>query len=943
MEIVFAENHKFESNILTLAFSGDLEKEYQDSQIKNTLRHVRIGLLLAILIYGIFGILDHWIVPEVEEKLWFIRFALFCPYVLAVYFFTFSKRFARYMQIMISSVVLFAGIGIIAMILMAPFPGNYSYYAGLILVFLYGYTFFRLRFIYATLAGWTIVIAYEFAATVLTTTPIQILINNNFFFLCGNFIGMIAGYSIEYYTRRDFLHTRLLTEEKQKVEDARRHLENRVEERTRQVVTVNEELVQRIAEQKRTEESLLKKVNFEQLLTTISTQFIHLRSDEVESGMQSAIRSISKFAGVDHGFMYLLENAGKPEKAQVQLFYEWFDESIESKGSFQDPFLIWLTDCLKEKKTINFSDHAKIDRECAHGKKLAQQEGVNSFLATQLSFGDRFSGFIGFDSRSTCITWSDEIISALKIVGDMLILANDRRFKETLLKQSEERYRTLFEKSSDVVFISSPDGKFIDINPAGVELFGFESKEDILHVNIAKDLYVNPEDREKFRGLIDRQGQIKDFEVKLHSKGGAEIIALESTTVLREKNGEILAYQGIIRDITKKRKMEQQLFQSQKMESIGLLAGGIAHDFNNILTALRGYSDMALMKTSADAPDQGELNGIRRGLERAENLTRQLLAFSRKQIIETKVIKINEVILNLEKMLRRLIGEDINLKTVLSDQIDQIKADPGQIEQILVNLVINARDAINQKNGQTMDRKITVETRQVYLDFSYVVNHPEVMVGDYLQISVSDTGAGMTDHVIDKIFEPFYTTKEHGKGTGLGLSTVYGIVKQNHGNIYVYSEVNKGTTIKIYWPTTDLEIISDYCDEADEELNSGEETILFVEDDFEVRNFMGEALKSLKYNIVEASNGVEALDLIKQRHDLKIDLLITDVIMPEMGGKELAEEIVKIVPGIKILFTSGYTDNHIVRSGRLDNGINFLQKPFTIKDISKKIRNIVEN
>jgi len=597
---------------------------------------------------------------------------------------------------------------------------------------------------------------------------------------------------------------------------------------------------------------------------------------------------------------------------------------------------------LKSGESVIVNNVNDIGKAFGFDRKDLKSNSIKSVIIAPLFFKNNFTGFIGFACFHKERIWSEEIISLIKISGDLLVLANERRNTEDLLEKSEEQYRTLFEKSSDVVFISSPDGKFKDINPAGVELFGYNSKEEMLKINIADDLYVNPNDRIKFRNLLDRDGQIKDFEIKLKNREGKEIIALETTTALRDNTGKILAYQGIIRDITKKRKLEQQLFQSQKMESIGLLAGGIAHDFNNILTAIKGYTDLALMKIYPDSPEKSDITGISRGIERAEDLTRQLLAFSRKQIIEPKVINISNVILNLEKMLRRLIGEDINLKTVLSEDTDHIKADPGQIEQILVNLIINARDAISQKNSSTADKKITIETNQIYLDFSYVVNHPEVKVGDYLQISISDTGCGMSEELLSKIFEPFYTTKAHGKGTGLGLSTVYGIVKQNHGNLYVYSEVNKGTTFKIYWPTTDLELVTDYTEETDEELITGEETILFVEDDIEVRKFMVEALKSLNYNIIEASNGVEALKLVK-RNGIKLDLLITDVIMPEMGGKELAEEIAKFIPGIKILFTSGYTDNHIVRSGRLAKGTNFLQKPFSMKDISNKIRLIVEN
>ncbi len=942
MKIISSENRNIEANIFSLSFAGALEKEYLNLFYNNSIRHVRLSLLLAIFIYSVFGILDHWIVPEVKEDLWLIRFALFCPYVLVIFLFSYTKHFKKYMQLSIFSVVLFAGIGIIAMILIAPFPGNYSYYAGLILVFIYGYTFFKLRFIWATLAGWAIVISYEFAAIILTNTPIEIFINNNFFFLSGNFIGMIVGYSIELYSRRDFLHTRLLKAEKKKVDEARQNLEKRVEERTKQLIKVNEELIDRISEQKVAEEALRRRVDLEQLLTALSTQFIHLQYRELESGMKNTVQAIGEFAQVDRSYLYLYQKNSHDDQPTLKLFHKWENEEPDLSNKFSPLNLSWTISQLKSQEPVIIEDINDFPPEAHNDKDLIQSAGIKSMIVTPLMSKNNLVGFIGFDWIQDKLKWSEEKISLLKIVGDLLVLAYERKNTEELLKQSEKQYQTLFEKSSDVVFISTPEGKFIDINSAGLELFGYSSKEEILKINITEDLYANPEDREKFRSIIDREGQIKDFEFRLRNKDGKNIIAVETTTALRDKDGNILVYQGIIRDITKKRKLEQQLFQSQKMDSIGMLAGGIAHDFNNILTALKGYSDLALMKMPKDSPGSNEITGITRGIERAEDLTRQLLAFSRKQIIEPRVININKVILNLEKMMLRLIGEDINLKTILSGDIDHIKADPGQIEQILVNLLINARDAINQKDIKTQDKKITIETKQVYFDFNYVSNHPEVKVGDYLLIAVSDTGSGMKKDIISKIFEPFYTTKSNGKGTGLGLSTVYGIVKQNNGYIYVYSEINKGSTFKIYWPTTDLDIVPEYKEEPVEELAQGDETILFVEDDDEVRKFMYRTLKTLKYNILEASNGLEAIEIVR-RNNLKLDLLITDVIMPEMGGKELAEELVKFMPGIKILFTSGYTDNHIVRSGRLDQGINFLQKPFSIKEISKKIRYILEN
>jgi PAS domain S-box-containing protein len=942
MKIFSTDSPKYECNPCTISFSKDLEKEYLNSSYNNSLRHVRIGLLLAIFFYGLFGILDHWIVPEVKKELWIIRYVIFCPFVLVIYLFSFSQYFKKYMQLSIFTVVLLAGVGIIAMIVIAPDPINFTYYAGLILVFIYGYTFFKLRFIWATIAGWTIVILYEIVGYFIIDTPFEIFISNNFFFLCGNLIGMIAGYSIEYYSRRDFIQNLLLEEEKKKVDEARRFLETKVDERTHQLVKVNEKLLDKIREQKHTEEALKKKIELESFISNISTQFINLKYDELDNGIKNTIQSVGEFAKADRSYLYINNSKHINEDPEFKLYHKWTTSPDNEKNSFPILELSWIINQLKENKSVVINCNNDLMTIVNKEDKKIKSNDIKSLIEIPLILNDKIFGFIGLESFKYEKKWPEDNISLLKLIGDLLILAFDRENKERLLQKSEKEYRTLFEKSSDVVFISTPDGKFTDINKAGIELFGYQSKDEILSCNIAEDLFVNPTDRIEFRKLIERDNQIKDFEIKLKNKQGNEIIALETTTAFRDKVGNIIAYHGIIRDITNKRKFEQHLFQSQKMESIGMLAGGIAHDFNNILTALKGYADIALLKIQPDSPNKKEIIGISRGIERAENLIRQLLAFGRKQIIEPKVININELILNLEKMLIRLIGEDINLDAILTDDIEYIKADPGQIEQVLVNLAINARDAINQKNCKTKYKKITIETKSKYIDFSYAQSHPEMKVGNYLLIAVSDTGIGMNSEIISKIYEPFYTTKDHGKGTGLGLSTVYGIIKQNHGHVYAYSEINKGSTFKIYWPATDQDIEPMYSNELENDLINGHETILFVEDDYEVRNTICEALNSLNYKIIEASNGVEAMNIVKQ-NNIKLDMLITDVVMPEMGGKELANEILKYFPGIDILFTSGYTSNHIVRSGRLEKGINFLHKPFSIKDLSQKIRYIIDN
>jgi two-component system cell cycle sensor histidine kinase/response regulator CckA len=365
------------------------------------------------------------------------------------------------------------------------------------------------------------------------------------------------------------------------------------------------------------------------------------------------------------------------------------------------------------------------------------------------------------------------------------------------------------------------------------------------------------------------------------------------------------------------------------------LAGGIAHDFNNMLTAINGYSELGLRALQAEDPLRHNLEEIKKAGDRAATLTRQLLAFSRKQVLQPKVLNINSVISDFEKMLQRLIGENIELRTMLAPDAGSVKADPGQIEQVIMNLVVNARDAMTQGG------KLTIETNNIYLDENYAKQHIAVIPGSYLMLAVSDTGTGMSEKTQNQIFEPFFTTKGVGQGTGLGLSTVYGIVKQSGGNIWVYSELGHGTTFKVYLPRVD-EGAQDYerIDVA-EEYVQGTETILLAEDEEIVRKLARTILESYGYRVFEAANGGAAL-LICERYKEPIHLLITDVIMPEMSGRELAERLSQLRPEMKVLYMSGYTDNAIVHHGVLDEGTNFIQKPFAPDALAQKIREVLD-
>ena len=405
--------------------------------------------------------------------------------------------------------------------------------------------------------------------------------------------------------------------------------------------------------------------------------------------------------------------------------------------------------------------------------------------------------------------------------------------------------------------------------------------------------------------------------------------------LIKDSTGKPTGFRGIFRDVTERLQLEDQLRQAAKMEAIGQLAGGVAHDFNNILTAIIGYSDVLIERMGKDSPHKEKVYQINRAALRAANLTRQLLAFSRKQILDLRPLNVNEVLTNFEKMLKPLIGEDIELMTALDPNLARTMGDSGQIEQILLNLAINARDAM-PAGGQ-----LTVETRNVILDEEYARAHPEVHAGPYVMLAVSDTGDGMDSYVLSRAFEPFFTTKGKDRGTGLGLATVYGIVKQHQGHITAYSEVGRGTTFKVYLPIIENASDQESKITAVQAQLVGTETILIVEDEEIVRDLTSEVLQTLGYKILQAGNPEEAARVSKL-HGGPIHLMLSDVVLPQMDGKRLYKLLAPLFPGMKVLFVSGYAENAIVHHGVLDPGVNFLHKPFTVEALTKMVRKILD-
>jgi signal transduction histidine kinase/CheY-like chemotaxis protein len=417
-----------------------------------------------------------------------------------------------------------------------------------------------------------------------------------------------------------------------------------------------------------------------------------------------------------------------------------------------------------------------------------------------------------------------------------------------------------------------------------------------------------------------------------HENDGQRIFEVYGYPIFNDK-GEIAQVIEYNIDITEKKNLEDQLRQAQKLEAIGSLASGVAHDFNNLLTTILGYGELGLMKLAADDPQREKIEAIYEAGVKASTLTRQLLAFSRKQILEMQVINLNNLLENLTKMLGRMIGENIEIRMHLDPSAGNLTADPGQIEQIVMNLAINARDAM--PDGGT----ITIETQEFALDEEYCNIHAEVVPGTYVALYVTDNGTGMPPEVMEKIFDPFYTTKEKGTGTGLGLSTVYGIVKQHKGHIYVYSELGSGTTFKIYFPRIET-AAEDKIRKVFPAMEKGDETILVADDEISIRKLIRDTLEPLGYKIIEAADGEEALELFRQS-EYKIDLLLTDVIMPKMTGKKLVEALSAEQKDFKVLYMSGYTDNVIVHQGILDENIEFINKPLIPSLLTKKIREVL--
>jgi len=524
-----------------------------------------------------------------------------------------------------------------------------------------------------------------------------------------------------------------------------------------------------------------------------------------------------------------------------------------------------------------------------------------------------------------------------KIGGYVAILhdMSARIESEAILRAAEEKYRHIFENATEGLFQKDAHGFYLNVNPAFYKIFGFSTAKELIDAinKEGNDFFVDHQLYSTMQEILSKSGIVENFESERYKKNGSRIWTTVNARAIRDEEGKIRYYEGAVEDITHKKNLESELRHAQKLEAIGTLAGGIAHDFNNILTAIIGYGSLLRTKMENNNPLQTYVNQILASAGKAASLTQSLLAFGRKQPVKLKPNNINEIVKDTQKLLERLLAEDIELRIVLAEDDVVVMCDRTQIEQVLMNLVTNARDAMTDR------RILTIETKRVEIGADFIKSHGFEKQGNYALLSVSDTGSGMDEVIREHMFEPFFTTKEVGKGTGLGLSTVYGIVKQHQGHIIVKSVKGEGTTIHVYIPTVIAKAKA--TTPSHTKIRGGTETILIVEDNSEIRNLMKEMLGEQGYDIIEAADGKEAIEKFT-KHQEKIKLAVIDVVMPKKNGCEVHIEMRNIKPSVKTLFFSGYQKDTIIDKNIEEGSYEFMSKPMVPDVFLNKIRSILD-
>ncbi len=701
-------------------------------------------------------------------------------------------------------------------------------------------------------------------------------------------------------------------------------------------------MIRDVSQRKKAEESLRQsEKNLHLLLQASQTMTADFDIDAV---LQSVTEKATQAMNLGSGALYLLKDEKLYLAATTPPLPPDFPEQFRYAPLDEHPH---IQKTLKEQLPVVIEDTATAELTQAE-RDVAKIRGLRSILFLPLLSDNKVIGVLILGSVNELRPFhQDEIELYLGFAGQAAKTIENARLYESLnqytteleetikereqaeesLKESEEKFRSLFKNDAAVKLIIDPaTGRIVEANQAAEEFYGWPVAQ-LQQMRIHDINTLSPEQIEaEIERVKTQQYLLLELRHRL-ADGSTRDVEVFGSRI--DAKGKMLLH-ATVHDITERRKVEEQLRQSQKMEAVGRLAGGVAHDFNNVLSVILGYGEILQQQLHPADPMRREVQRIIDAGNRASALTRQLLAFSRKQTLQPEPLDLNALIRNFEKMLQRLIGEDIELELLPAGDLAGVMADPGQIEQVIMNLAINARDAMPHGG------RLTIETANVELDNAYTRAHADVEPGPHVLLALTDTGSGMDKQTLSNLFEPFFTTKEQ-KGTGLGLATVYGIVKQSGGHIWVYSELGQGTTFKIYLPQTQAQQIIQKRESVAEAQRGGGEHILVVEDEDAVRELLESMLTGLGYRVTPAANGGEALLLVEEK-GLNPDLVITDVVMPQMSGRALADRLRRAQPDLKVLFMSGYTDNVIAHHGVLDPGTPFIQKPFSIGDMAAKVQ-----
>ncbi|MBI9077698.1 MAG: PAS domain S-box protein [Desulfatibacillum sp.] len=895
-ETTISSSRVMEVNPVTLRFAGRdkaLEPLFLKDYFEKSLSQVRGSLYLILFYYIFFGLLDSRLLPDSAlNAVFFVRFLVVSPVIALVLFLTYGKIFRIVMQPVLSFVMFLGGAGIVMVLVIAPPPLNFAYYVGLILVFIHSYTFTKIRFVWASLAGWGLVILYEVVTVWVVHTPAAILIGNNFLLICASVVGMITCYSMEFFERKNFWLNHLLRSEHQKVNMANQDLEREVARRTLEITLANQDLSIEIEQNLSMMEKLTESRDFAESL--INSLQDGLAVFNPQGGHMDVNPAFCQMTGFSREELLAMELPPHPYWAPEDkaMLSRTFSQSASNRHPGMETALIR-------------KDETRVQVLLSLSPICHDHEDLTGYVAT----------FKDIDARKKA---------------------------ELALAHSEARYRAILASMDELYFELDLWGRFTFVNDAVMRFCGYSRPELFLLEKGWYSLTVEGERMFETFSTIYASGKASRLEsFPIQTKDGERKYADIFTYLMRDKEGNPVGFKGLGRDITEtlavareKKILETQLRQSQKMEAVGTLAGGIAHDFNNILSAIMAYTEAVLMEPDSREKTLARLENVKKASLRARELIRQILTFSRNSEQKIHPVSVPFIAREALKLLRASLPATIDIRYSAAPNIGRVLADPTQIHQVLMNLCGNAEHAMRKRGGI-----IEVNLDTVVFLPGEPLPHVNLAPGRYVRLSVSDTGQGMAPHVLKRIFDPYFTTKEKGEGTGLGLAVVHGIIEGGQGAITVESVAGKGSCFHVYLPETrEMENV----EEAPAGVSLGDERILLVDDEPDLVDSFTAVLNHFGYQVTSSQSSAKALEFFKANPD-NFDLVITDQTMPEMTGMDLAAEILKIRPGKPIILCTGYSSDTWDGKNVQKTGIReMVMKPFAFDDFMPLVRGILD-